>query len=215
MSYPNRQEAADAILRFGKRLDERQMIAANDGNLSVRIGENAVLITPSGIPKGELRQEQLITVDLRGEPKSGAGVPSSETAMHLKIYRENPQVGGVCHAHPVFATALAAAGQSLEVPLLTENVIGLGPIPLAPYATPGTRDVPASIAPFLQSHKGALLANHGALAWGKDLAQAYYRLETIEHTAKIHIIARFLLGTPQELTAEQLAQLAPFIGRFD
>ncbi len=215
MNYPDPQEAAAAILHFGKRLDERQMIAANDGNLSVRIGENAVLITPSGLPKGELKQEQLVTVDLRGNQKGGLGIPSSETAMHLKIYRENPQVGGVCHAHPVFATALAAAGQSLETPLLTENVIGLGPIPLAPYATPGTEEVPASIAPFLQTHKGALLANHGALAWGKDLAQAYYRLETMEHTAKIHILARFLLETPRELTPEQLEKLAPFIGRFD
>lgn len=215
MSYPDPREAAAAILHFGKRLDKRQMIAANDGNLSVRIGEDAILITPSGIPKGELKQEQLITVDLQGNQKDGHGNPSSETAMHLKIYRENPHVGGVCHAHPVFATALAAAGQSMETPLLTENIIGLGPIPLAPYATPGTEEVAASIAPFLQTHQGALLANHGALAWGKDLAQAYYRLETMEHTAKIHILVRFLLGTPRELTSEQLEKLAPFIGRFD
>lgn len=215
MKYPNRQNAAQQIVEMGKRLYEKNMAAANDGNISVKIGENAVLVTPSGVSKGYLQAETLAVVDLENNLIEGTLPPSSETKMHLRVYRENPQIGGVIHAHPVFGTAFAAAEIALDKPILIESVIGIGKIPLAPFATPGTDEVPNSIAPFVKNYHGVLLAKHGVLTWGKNLEQAYFRLEAIEHTAKIRAISQFLLQSNMELTSEQLAKLAPFIGRFD
>lgn len=215
MKYLTKQQATDLIIDFGRRLYEKNMVAANDGNLSVKIGDNAVLITPSGVSKGFLTPEMLVVVDLENNLIEGNFSQSSETKMHLQVYKNNLNIGGVAHAHPVFATAFAAAGLALDQPVLTESVIGLGKIPLAPFATPGTEEVPQSIVPFLNNYKGVLLANHGVLTWGKDLMQAFFRMESIEHTAKIQTICKYLLKSDNQLNAEQLAKLAPFIGRFD
>ena len=215
MKYPTKQAAAQQIVEFGKRLYEKNMVAANDGNLSVKIGKNAVLVTPSGVSKGFLQEETLAVVDMDNNLLEGALPPSSETAMHLMVYKTNPKAGAAVHAHPVFGTAFAAAEIPLDKPILTESVIGIGQIPVAPFATPGTAEVPQSIAPFAEKYNGVLLAKHGVLAWGKNAEQAYFRLEAIEHTAKIRAVCQFLLQSDAELSAEQLAKLAPFIGRFD
>ncbi|MGI5825090.1 MAG: class II aldolase/adducin family protein [Bacillota bacterium] len=215
MNYPTKKHAAEMIIEFGRRMYEKNMVAANDGNLSVKIGENAVMITPSGVSKGFMRAEMFPVMDLAGNLIDGTGRPSSEAKMHLKVYAENPKIGGVAHAHPVFATAFAAADIPLDKSLLTESVIGLGPVPLAPFATPGTDEVPESITPFIMNCNGVLLAKHGALSWGKNLEQAFFRLEAIEHTAKIRAVSEFLLKSNARLTPEQLQKLHPFIGRFD
>lgn len=215
MNYPTKKHAAEMIIEFGRRMYEKNMVAANDGNLSVKIGENAVMITPSGVSKGFMRAEMFPVMDLAGNLIDGTGRPSSEAKMHLKVYAENPKIGGVVHAHPVFATAFAAADIPLDKPLLTESVIGLGPVPLAPFATPGTDEVPESITPFIMNCNGVLLAKHGVLSWGKNLEQAFFRLEAIEHTAKIRAVSEFLLKSNARLTPEQLQKLHPFIGRFD
>ena len=161
-------------------LYQRGYVVSNDGNVSVRIGEDQVLITPSGVSKGRLTPDMLVVCDLEGRVLAGCLHPSSESAMHLLVYRERPDVGAVVHAHPPAATAFSICRRPLAQHYLTETISGLGEVPVAPFALPSTSQVPDSLRPIVAGHNGALLANHGAIAWGRDLWQAFDRMEQVE-----------------------------------
>ena len=190
------------LCRACRLLYDRGYVVGHDGNLSLRLEGDRVLITPSGVCKGRIEPDMLVICDLEGRVLEGDRHPSSEAAMHLLVYRERPDVGGVVHAHPPVSTAFAVCHRPLAQRYLTETISGLGEIPVAPFALPSTREVPDSIRPYVADHKGVLLANHGVLTWGGDLWAAFDRMETVEQTAKVYAWAE-LLGGGVELSPEQ------------
>lgn len=213
--YPTDREAGALLLEAGRRLYEKGFVASNDGNLSVLAGPNALWTTPTGVSKGFMTEDMLVKTDLDGTVLEGTHKPSSELKMHLRVYRENPDVRGVVHAHPPAATSFAIAGLPLDRPILPEAIVQLGTVPLAPYAEPGTQAVPDSIAPFCREFNGVLLANHGALTWGYGLMHAYYRMETLEYYAQVTLNTVFLMGRARELTGEQVERLTEQRRRLD
>lgn len=208
------QEEREAVCRVGKLLYDRGYVAANDGNISVRVGEGRLLITPSGVSKGRMTPDMLLVTDLDGAVIEGNRHPSSEGKMHLEVYRGRPDVNAVVHAHPPVSTAFAVCRRGLETPYLSELVAGLGQVPCTPsFAMLSTEEVPQSVRPYLADHNALLLANHGALAWGGDLWEAFDRLETVEHTAKIVLNAQ-LLGGGIPLTEEEVVRLQGLRGMY-
>ena len=191
-TYPTDAQAKADILEAGIKLFQRGLVAANDGNLSVRVGENALWVTPTGVSKGAMIEEMLVKLDLDGNLLAGTRRPSSEVKMHLRIYRENPDVRAVVHAHPPAATAFACAGIPLDRPVLQEAVLMLGPVPVAPFALPGSQAGADNLAPFCQQYRAALLEYHGAVTWGETMQQAHYRLECLEQTALVTLHLRTL-----------------------
>jgi L-fuculose-phosphate aldolase len=200
------RELREDIVEVGHRVWEKGYVAANDGNISARLSRNEVLTTPTGVSKGFLTPEALVKVDMEGNVLEGRLTPSSEIKMHLSVYRAREDVCGVLHAHPPTATGFAVAGMALDRPTLPEVVISLKAIPLAEYGTPSTEELAQTLEPYLQEYDAFLLANHGALTVGRDVFQAYYRLETIEHCAQISLAAR-ILGKEQTLTPPQVERL--------
>jgi L-fuculose-phosphate aldolase len=196
------------IVEVGRRLWVRGYVASNDGNISVRLGPDRLLMTPASVSKGFMTPDMMVVTDLDGRLISGAPgrKPSSEILMHLVAYRQRADVGAVVHAHPPLATGFAVAGIALDRAVLAEVVTTLGSIPIAEYGTPSTRELADTVAPYIKSHDGLLLANHGALALGRDLFGAYYKMETIEHFAKISLTAR-LLGREHLLSREEVMRL--------
>lgn len=208
------QEEREAVCRVGKLLYDRGYVAANDGNISVRVGEGRLLITPSGVSKGRMTPDMLLVTDLDGTVIEGNRHPSSEGKMHLEVYRGRPDVNAVVHAHPPVSTAFAVCRRGLETPYLSELVAGLGQVPCTPsFAMLSTEEVPQSVRPYLADHNALLLANHGALAWGGDLWETFDRLETVEHTAKIVLNAQ-LLGGGIPLTEEEVVRLQGLRGMY-
>ena len=208
------QEEREAVCRVGNLLYDRGYVAANDGNISVRVGEGRLLITPSGVSKGRMTPDMLLVTDLDGTVIEGNRHPSSEGKMHLEVYRGRPDVNAVVHAHPPVSTSFAVCRRGLETPYLSELVAGLGQVPCTPsFAMLSTEEVPQSVRPYLADHNALLLANHGALAWGGDLWEAFDRLETVEHTAKIVLNAQ-LLGGGIPLTEEEVARLQGLRGMY-
>lgn len=197
------------ICELGRRMWSRGWVAANDGNLSRRLGEGLFLVTPAGVSKGFLSPEMLLVVNSRGElAEESSYRPSSETLLHLECYRRRPEANGVCHAHPPASTAFACCRTGIAAPILGEVLMTLGEIPCVPYAASGTPELPAAAGPYLERYDAVLLSNHGALTLGPDLECAYWRMETLEHTAQIHLNAR-LLGGGVPLSPEEAARLAP------
>ena len=194
------------LVEFGRLLHLQGYVAATDGNLSIRMSPDRVMVTPSGFSKGMMQPGEMVIVDMEGRKLSGCYSPSSEIAMHLTIYRMRPDVGAVVHAHPCTATAFASSGQALDEPLCSEIVITLGTVPLAPYATTGTLGLSESLKPFIPGHSAILMANHGVVTYGQDLRQAYMRMESVEHYARIVLAAR-QLGPSRSLNAQQLEEL--------
>jgi ribulose-5-phosphate 4-epimerase/fuculose-1-phosphate aldolase len=168
------------ICKIGQQMYERGYVIACEGNLSVRLDGDRILVTPSGACKGDLAPQDLLVVDLEGAVTCGTGQPSSEMQMHLLYYRSRPDVRAVCHGHPPAATGFAVAGRALEEAILPEVVISLGKVPLAPYGTPGTLELCAGLEPLVFKHDAILLENHGVVTSGKDLITAYYHMETVE-----------------------------------
>ena len=208
------QEEREAVCRVGKLLYDRGYVAANDGNISVKVAENRLLITPSGVSKGRMTPEMLLVTDMDGTVIEGDRHPSSEGKMHLEVYRGRPDVNAVVHAHPPVSTAFAVCRRGLETPYLSELVAGLGQVPCTTsFAMLSTEEVPESVRPYLAEHNALLLANHGALAWGGDLWEAFDRLETVEHTAKIVLNAQ-LLGGGVPLTEEEVERLQSLRGMY-
>src|SRR5215472_1637833 len=194
------------LVRFGKMLHAQGFVAATDGNLSVRLDQRRILVTPTCFSKGMMRPEDMVIVDLHGKKLSGQYNPSSEIAMHLTIYRMRPDVGAIVHAHPCTATAFASAGIALDEPLCSEVVITLGSVPLAPYATTGSMELSDSLRPYIPFHDAILMANHGVVAYGEDLRRAYMRMEAVEHYAKIVLAVR-QLGSARSLDSRELEKL--------
>ena len=208
------QEEREAVCRVGRLLYDRGYVAANDGNISVKVAENRLLITPSGVSKGLMTPEMLLVTDMDGTVIEGDRHPTSEGKMHLEVYRGRPDVNAVVHAHPPVSTAFAVCRRGLETPYLSELVAGLGQVPCTTsFAMLSTEEVPESVRPYLADHNALLLANHGALAWGGDLWEAFDRLETVEHTAKIVLNAQ-LLGGGVPLTEEEVERLQSLRGMY-
>jgi L-fuculose-phosphate aldolase len=182
------------ICRIGRWMYARGYVVASEGNLSVRLDERRILVTPSGKCKGRLALEDLLVTDLGGEVVCGTGRPSSEMLMHLLYYRSRPDVRAICHAHPPTATGFASAGRALEEPVLPEVIVGLGKIPLAPYGTPGTWELCAGLEPMVHNHDAILLENHGVVTCGPDLGTAFQRMETVEQFARVMLTAELLGG---------------------
>ena len=208
------EQAKKAIIDIGQRMYVRNFVAANDGNISIKTGDNEVWATPTGVSKGFMKKKMLVKVDLEGNILEGTCKPSSELKMHLRVYRENPSVKSVCHAHPPICTCFAIAGIPLDIPVLAEGVITLGDVPIAPYAELGTREVPDVIAPYCHTHNGVLLANHGAVTWAEDAYAAYYRLESMEYYANILMITEKIIGKQNTLTKEQVERLLAMREKF-
>lgn len=183
-------------------------VAANDGNVSVKLPDGTFLATPTGMSKSFITPEKLVHIDQNGQVLDApAGLkPSSEIKMHLRCYKEREDVGAVLHAHPPVATGYAVANKPLDEYSMIETVIALGSIPVTPYGTPSTYEVPDRIAPYLGEHDALLLQNHGALTVGADLITAYYRMETLELFAKISLNA-YLLGGAKEISRENIDRL--------
>lgn len=212
--YMSEKKAKKAILDIGQRMYVRNFVAANDGNISIRTGENEVWATPTGVSKGFMKKKMLVKVDLEGNVLEGTKKPSSELKMHLRAYQENPELLSVCHAHPPICTCFAIAGIPLDVPVLAEAVITLGDVPVAPYAEIGSKEVPEVIAPYCHTHNGVLLANHGAVTWAEDPYSAYYRLESMEYYANILMITGKILKEQNTLTEEQVERLLAMREKF-
>ncbi len=204
----NRKELTEIILEIGKRLWQRKYVASNDGNISARLNENEFLTTPTGVSKGFMSEEMILLVDKEGKPLEGKSkfAPTSEFKMHAEVYNLRSDVNAVVHAHPPFATAFALAGESIEGCYLPESVLTLGAVPIADYALPSTDEVPKSIRPFVEKTDVIMLANHGALTYGRDLFDAYFKMETLEHTAEILWRAK-ALGKINKLTSGQAERL--------
>ncbi len=200
-------KARKLIVEIGRRMYERGYVSANDGNISIRTGDNSVLITPAGVSKGYMSEDMQVTLTLGGQIIRGEWKPSSESEMHLRVYRENHAIGAVVHAHPITATSFAVARIPLDLALMTESVLGLGVVPVTEYATTGTSAVADSVAPFCHDYNAALLANHGAISWGEDLLQAYYRMESLECFAMIMKNLGYLDSPAKLLTSEQVKHL--------
>ena len=201
------------VCAVGRWMYERFFVVASEGNLSVRLGADRILVTPAGACKGRLAPEDLLVTNLNGEVVSGAGRPSSEMEMHLLYYRSRPDVQAVCHAHPPTATGFAASGRPLEEAVLPEVVICLGKIPLAPYGTPGTPELCARLEPLVSFHDAILLENHGVVTCGPDLSAAYSRMEMVEQFARV-LLAAESLGGPRLLPRAEVQKLIAARARY-
>ena len=205
-SSKNEEMHRREICTAGRWIHERHFAPATDGNLSVRLDASRVLTTPTCVSKGMMKPDDLVVTDMQGSRVSGTRSPSTELAMHLLIYRLRRDVCAICHAHPPIATGFAAAGLPLDKPILSEAVFSLGRVPLAPYGTPGTRELCDSIEPLLRDHDAILLANHGVVTYGPDLLTAFFRMETVEHFAQVSLVTR-LLGKQAVISAEDVEKL--------
>lgn len=197
--------ARKLIIEIGKLLYERNYVVASDGNVSIRLDENRVLATPTMTCKGRMTEDGLAITDMDGKPLNDKKA-SSELAMHLLIYKMRPDIKAVCHAHPPNGTAFAVSGLAIDQPILSEVILTLGCVPLTNYGTPSTDELTESMKPFVEHHNALLMANHGAVAYGADLWQAFDRLETLEHTAKIAILAK-TLGGANDLPKDAIEKL--------
>ena len=205
--YPSDEEAKELIIEIGKRIYNRGFVAANDGNISVLVSDNELWATPTGASKGFMTQDILVKTDLDGNILEGDSKPSSEIKMHYRVYKENPCAKAVVHAHPPMATAYAVMGRPLDKAYLTEGVLQLGVVPLVPYATPTTEEVPESVAPTCKEYHAMLLERHGALTWGRDALEAWRRMEAVEYCANAVHIIEGTMHEPKSLSKEQIEKL--------
>jgi L-fuculose-phosphate aldolase len=196
----------EEIVRYGRTLHERGLVAAMDGNLSVRLKDEQILVTPTCVSKGNMRSADMVVVDMEGQRVSGRRNVTSEIGMHLLIYRMRPDIQAIVHAHPPTATGFAAAGIALTQPLVCEVVMGLGCIPLARYGTPGTSELARTLEPFVPHYDAILMSNHGVVAYGDTLERAYMKMETVEHFAQIALVTH-LLGRQQPLQEVEVQKL--------
>ncbi|WP_282173200.1 class II aldolase/adducin family protein [Cytobacillus firmus] len=206
-TYLNDQEAKEFICEIGRRIYNKNFVAANDGNISIKVNEREVWTSPTGVSKGFMTPDMMVKMDLSGNVLEGELKPSSEVKMHLRVYQENTEAKAVVHAHPPVATSFAIAGISLEKPVSPEAIVLLGKVPVAPYATPGTQEVPDSIAPYCRDYNAVLLANHGALTWGRNITEAFFRMESLEHYALMLMYSEHIIQKSNELNTEQIAEL--------
>lgn len=188
------QQFREDIVKVGHSIFGKGWVAANDGNVSIRLEDDRILCTPTGVSKGTLAPDDLILCDLQGKKLCGGRERTSEMGMHLTVYNLRPDIHAVVHAHPPVATGFAAAGRPLNVALLPEVVISLGSIPLADYGLPGTPALSQGMLPYIPNYDAMLLENHGAVSYGEDVFQALSRMEIVEHFARIMLVAELLGG---------------------
>ena len=208
MAMVNEFEIKKQICEIGRRIYDKGMVASNDGNISVKLNDNEFLCTPTGVSKGFMTPEYICKVDRDGKViQANPGFkPSSEIKMHMRVYKERPDVNAVVHAHPMYATGFAIAGIPLTQPIMPEAVISLGCVPIAEYGTPSTEEIPDAVSKYLQSFDAVLLENHGALSFADNLLNAYHKMESVEFYAKLLYISN-QLGGPKELTESQVQRL--------
>ena len=204
----NEYQIKKEICEIGKRIYDKGMVASNDGNISVKLNDNEFLCTPTGVSKGFMTPEYICKVDRDGKViQANAGFkPSSEIKMHMRVYKERPDVNAVVHAHPMYATGFAIAGIPLTQPIMPEAVIALGCVPIAAYGTPSTEEIPDAVSEHLQYFDAVLLENHGALSFSDSLLNAYHKMESVEFYAKLLYISN-QLGGPKELSEAQVQRL--------
>ncbi|MDC7127007.1 MAG: class II aldolase/adducin family protein [Spirochaetales bacterium] len=203
--YMTEIQARKAICDIGDKMYIKGFVAANDGNISVKISDDTIIVTPTGVSKGGMTPASLVKMKLDGTVL-GDNKPSSEVKMHIRVYRLNQTVNSVVHAHPPGSTAFAIARIPMDRPIMSESIVTLGVVPVADYALPGTEEVPNSIEPFINSHNAVLLANHGLLTWGESLTQAWYRMETAEQYSNIMTRLKSI-GEPKEFSSSQINDL--------
>jgi L-fuculose-phosphate aldolase len=203
---PTERKHREEIVRYGRMVHSRGFVAAMDGNLSVRLNDGRILVTPTCLSKGAMRASDLVIVDSEGKHVSGRRNVTSEIGMHLLIYRMRPDVNAIVHAHPPTATGFAAAGMDLTEPLVCEVVVGLGCIPLARYGTPGTSELAQTLEPYVPDYDAILMSNHGVVTYGDTLERAYMKMETVEHFAQIALVTH-LLGRQQPLKQGEIEKL--------
>lgn len=204
----NEYEIKKQMCEIGKRVYNRGMVAANDGNFSVKLNDNEFLCTPTGVSKGFMTPEYICKIDATGKVihANKDFKPSSEIKMHLRVYKERPDVNAVVHAHPLYATSFAIAGIPLTQPIMPEAVIALGCVPIAKYGTPSTEEIPDAVSEYLQYFDAVLLENHGALSYAESLLSAYHKMESLEFYARL-LYQSNMLGGPQELNDAQVQRL--------
>ena len=200
------REIRQDIIDVGRYVWQKGWIASNDGNISVKINADRYLCTPTGVCKGLMQPDDLIICDGKGNKLEGQKERTSEFAMHLTVYNLRPDINAVVHAHPPVATGYAAAGKPLNLALLPEVVIGLGCVPLAGYGLPGTEELTEPMLPYIPKYDAILMGNHGAVCYGEDVHKAYFRMETVEHFARISLVAE-LLGGAQVLPKVEVSKL--------
>ena len=213
MTTFDEEQIREEIVEVGRRLYARGFIASNDGNISVRLDEQRLITTPKGVSKGFMTPDIMVITDFNGHKLVGEREPSSELPMHLEIYKNRADVKAVVHAHPPLATGFAVAGIPLTRAVLAEVVTTLGSIPIAEYGTPSTQELPDAVRKYIKAHDGLLLANHGAVTCCKTVMTAYYKMETIEHFAKISLVAR-VLGQEHLLSREEVSRLQGLRGMY-
>jgi len=208
MRTVSEMEVKKQICEIGKRIYDNGFVAANDGNISVKISPNEFLCTPTGVSKGYMTPDMICKVDANGKVLQAKAPwkPSSEVKMHLRVYKERPDVNSVVHAHPPYGTSYAIAGIPLTAPIMPEAVIFLGCVPIAEYGMPSTDEIPNAVAKYLQHYDAVLLENHGALTYADSLMSAYHKMESLEFYAKLLFISN-QIGKPQELDQKQVNRL--------
>ncbi len=207
-AFATEMDLRSAVIECGRIAYERHLMTSNDGNISVRMSNGCVLITPSGISKGRLALDDMLVVDLDGKIISSRDdrKPSSETPMHLEVYKHREDVRAVVHAHPIFATTLTVADLEFPIDVLPEVLLTMGEVPITRYATPSSHEDAEVIRPFVKDHNAMLLRQHGSLTFGKNLEEALIHLERIEHVSEIYWRAK-MMGTVQRVPPEAQAQL--------
>ena len=213
MSTRLEEQLRGEIVEAGRRLYARAYVASNDGNISARLDDKRLLTTPKSVSKGFMTPDMMVIVDYDGKKVAGERDPSSELPMHLEIYRNRADVNAVVHAHPPIATGFAVAGIPLTRAVLAEVVTTLGSIPIAEYGTPSTAELPEAVRKYIKAHDGLLLANHGAVTCCRTVMTAYYKMETIEHFAKISLVAR-LLGREHLFSRDEVERLQGLRGMY-
>lgn len=188
------RELRDDIVEVGRLVYQKGWVAANDGNISIRMDRQRILATPTGVSKGRMHPDDLIIVDMKGNKIEGRKERTSEILMHLTIYEMRPDIHSVVHAHPPVATGFASAGRPLNMALLPEVIIGLGCVPLANYGLPGTPELTEPMLPYIPKYEAIMMGNHGAVCYGEDVLKAFFRMETVEHFARISLVAELLGG---------------------
>ena len=206
--YLTDSEAKKMITEVGRRMYMKNFVAANDGYISCKTDEKIIWTTPTGVSKGFMSEDDMVKMNLDGEIiEQGEKAPSSEVKMHLCIYKERNDVKAVCHAHPPVSTSFAIAGIALNQAIYPEAIVNLGVVPCVHYETPGSQQLPDSIAPYVREYNALLLANHGVVTWGTSLTEAWYRMESIEHYAMIVMYTSHIIGKANALSCEQIDEL--------
>lgn len=204
-SYMSESEARKDTVEIGRRMYEHGYVVTNDGNISVKISDSEIIITPTGVSKGFMTEGMLVKMNLDGDVIETDGTkPSSEVKMYLRVYKEDSAVTAVVYAHPIYVTSYAIAGIPLDEPILSEAMLQIGAVPIAKYAKPCTYNVPGRIAPFVKKYGAVLLSNHGSLTWGSSLNEAFARMEVLENYARISFVVR-QLGGGRGLDSEQVS----------